>query len=299
MFDEEKKVNQDARITAYILNAFMILIGIYLAFLFIKSKALHTYSCYNIAIMSCTILLDNIIRIIPTKSLHYSCQYAQAIFLVLFDKMIVTILTMQVIVVYIGIIKTEIYEKYQKIIFILGILSCVLISAILTPIYVFGPGKIKYNEEMYYYCQTDWTPKKIIDGFLNGALFAINFFCSIVVLIHYVKKKKEAESGAIEDLGYKQKWIRFLVLFFINTLMIIEQFLIVFGAFRNTFINTDIVYLVSCLIIDLGYSINDIVIKETLRIICRKKSTNNKDPESLMKMNTYNVPEQEDNEDEN
>ena len=299
MFDEEKKVNQDARITAYILNAFMILIGIYLAFLFIKSKALHTYSCYNIAIMSCTILLDNIIRIIPTKSLHYSCQYAQAIFLVLFDKMIVTILTMQVIVVYIGIIKTEIYEKYQKIIFILGILSCVLISAILTPIYVFGPGKIKFNEEMYYYCQTDWTPKKIIDGFLNGALFAINFFCSIVVLIHYVKKKKEAESGAIEDLGYKQKWIRFLVLFFINTLMIIEQFLIVFGAFRNTFINTDIVYLVSCLIIDLGYSINDIVIKETLRIICRKKSTNNKDPESLMKMNTYNVPEQEDNEDEN
>jgi len=299
MFDEEKKVNQDARITAYILNAFMILIGIYLAFLFIKSKALHTYSCYNIAIMSCTILLDNIIRIIPTKSLHYSCHYAQAIFLVLFDKMIITILTMQVIVVYIGIIKTEIYEKYQKIIFILGILSCVLISAILTPIFVFGPGKIKYNEEMYYYCQTDWTPKKIIDGFLNGALFAINFFCSIVVLIHYVKKKKEAESGAIEDLGYKQKWIRFLVLFFINTLMIIEQFLIVFGAFRNTFINTDIVYLVSCLIIDLGYSINDIVIKETLRIICRKKSTNNKDPESLMKMNTYNVPEQEDNEDEN
>ena len=81
--------------------------------------------------------------------------------------------------------------------------------------------------------------------------------------------------------------------------MIIEQFLIVFKVFSNSFINTDLVYLVSCLIIDLGYSINDIVIKETLRIICRKKSTNNKDPESLMKMNTYDVPEQEDNEDEN
>ena len=299
MSSEEKPANPDVKITAYILNAVMILIGIYLAFLFIKSKALHTYSCYNIAIMSCTILLDNIIRIIPTKSLHYSCRYAQAFFLVLFDKMIVTILSMQIIVVYIGIIKTEIYEKYQKIIFIIGTLSCILISGILTPIFVFVPKNLKYNEEMYYYCDTDWEPKRPIEAVLNGTLLAINFFCSIVVLIHYVKKKKEAESGAIEDLGYKQKWIRFLVLFFINILMIIEQFLIVFKVFSNSFINTDLVYLVSCLIIDLGYSINDIVIKETLRIICRKKSTNNKDPESLMKMNTYNVPEQEDNEDEN
>ena len=71
MSSEEKQANPDVKITAYILNAVMILIGIYLAFLFIKSKALHTYSCYNIAIMSCTILLDNIIRIIPTRSLHY------------------------------------------------------------------------------------------------------------------------------------------------------------------------------------------------------------------------------------
>ena len=62
---------------------------------------------------------------------------------------------MQIIVVYIGIIKTEIYEKYQKIIFIIGTLSCVLISGILTPIFVFVPKELKYNEEMYYYCDTD------------------------------------------------------------------------------------------------------------------------------------------------
>lgn len=295
--DLDKKTQ--VKICFYALNGVMILIGIYLAFLFIKSKALHTYSCYNIAIMSCTILLDNIIRIIPTKPLHYSCHYAQAFFLVLFDKMIVTILSMQIIVVYIGIIKTEIYEKYQKIIFILGILSCVLISAILTPIFVFGPGKIKYNEEMYYYCDTDWDPKRPIEAVLNGTLLAINFFCSIVVLIHYVKKKKEAESGAIEDLGYKQKCIRFLILFFINILMIVEQFLIVYKVFSKTIINTDLLYLISCLVIDLCYSINDIVVKETLRIICRKKQTNINDSTTIIKMNTYDVPEQEDNEDDN
>ena len=65
---EELKIElkEVVKICFYVLNSVMILIGIYLAFLFIKSKALHTYSCYNIAIMSTTILLDNIIKIIPT-----------------------------------------------------------------------------------------------------------------------------------------------------------------------------------------------------------------------------------------
>ena len=297
---EELKIElkEVVKICFYVLNSVMILIGIYLAFLFIKSKALHTYSCYNIAIMSTTILLDNIIKIIPTEALNEYCKRAQAFFLVLFDKMIVTILSMQVIVTYIGIIKTEIYEKHQKMIFIIGLLSCLLISGILTIIFVFVPG-IETNE-MYSYCDTKWVPKKYIETVLSGALLCINFFCSIVVMIHYVKKKKQAESGTIEDLGYKAKWVRFLVLFFINILMIVEQFLIVYKKLKEMGLNPDIVYLVSCLIIDLGYSINDIVIKETLRIICRKNATNANDPASLIKMNTYDVPEHDDdNEDDN
>ena len=295
MEEEEKKVNPDVKICFYVLNGAMILIGIYLAFLFIKSKALHTYSCYNIAIMSCTILLDNIIKIIPTSSLDESYKKAQAFFLVLFDKMIVTILSMQVIVTYIGIIKTEIYEKHQKMIFIIGLLSCLLISGILTFIFVFVGG-IETNE-MYSYCKTQWVPKKYIETVLSGALLCINFFCSIVVMIHYVKKKKQAESGTIEDLGYKAKWVRFLVLFFINILMIVEQFLIVYKKLNDIGLNTDLVYLISCLIIDLCYSINDIVINETLRIICRKKMTDDSTP--LIQLNTYNIQEIDDNEDDN
>jgi len=294
--EDDGKKRLDVKICFYVLNGVMILIGVYLAFLFIKSKALHTYSCYNIAIMSSTILLDNIIKIIPTENLDDSYQKAQAFFLVLFDKMIVTILSMQVVVVYIGIIKTEIYEKHQKMIFFIGTFSCLLISLIITPIFVFVPGDLDKNE-MYCYCKCDWTPKIVIDSVLNGALFGINFFCSIVVLIHYVKKRKEAESGAIEDLGYKQKWIRFLVLFFINILMIVEQFLIIYKILKKIGLNNDLVYLISCLIIDLCYSTNDIVVKETLRIICRKK--NNDDSTSLIKMNTYHAPEHDDTEDDN
>ena len=52
----------------YILNVLMILIGLYLIFLYLKSKDFQTYSTFNILIMSLTILLDNIVRIIPLKS---------------------------------------------------------------------------------------------------------------------------------------------------------------------------------------------------------------------------------------
>ena len=290
-----KEVENYVRICFYILNGFMILIGIYLAFLFIKSKALHIYSCYNIIIMSCTILLDNIIKIIPTYSLPNFCHYLQAFFLVLFDKMILSILSMQIIVIYLGIIKTEIYEKNQKTIFIFGTLLCLVISGILTSLCVFIPKEIKDNS-MYYYCDTYWNGKLYIDSFFNGVLLGINFFCSVVVLFHFIKMKKAAESGAIEDLGYKQKLIRFLVLFVINILMNVEQFLIIYKKLPG---NTDIVYLCSCLIIDICYSANHIVVQETLRIICRKKKFDRSASSSLKKTNTYGNYTQEEDEDDN
>ena len=296
--NEGKEVKTYVKVCFYILNGFMILIGIYLAFLFIKSKALHTYSCYNIIIMSSTILLDNIIRIIPTRSLPVAYQYAQATFLVLFDKIIIALLCMQIIVVYIGIIKTEIYEKNQKKIFIFGILLSLIISGVLTTLYMTIPDKKLNDNDMYYYCNNGWKGKKIMDSIFNGVLLGINVFCSGVVLAYFIKMKKAAESGAIQDLGYKQKCIRFIVLFTLNILMNVEQFLIIYKELPG---NVDIIYLTSCLIIDICFSANDIVIKETLRIICRKKPDNAKDPDAiqLKKMNTYGEETQVEDDDDN
>ena len=290
-----EEVENYVKICFYVLNGFMIVIGIYLAFLFIKSKALHIYSCYNIIIMSITILLDNIIRIIPTRSLPDFCHYLQAFFLVLLDKMIMTILSMQIIVIYLGIIKTEIYEKNQKKIFIFGTLLCLVVSGTLSSLCIFIPKNLKDNK-MYYYCDTYWGGKVVIDSIFNGVLLGINFFCSGVVLFHFIKMKKAAESGAIEDLGYRKKLIRFLVLFVINILMNVEQFLIIHKKLPG---NTDIIYLCSCLIIDLCFSANHIVVQETLRIICRKKHTDTSDTSSLKKLNTYGdfIQEEEDEDD--
>lgn len=274
------------KVCIYFLNGFMILIGLYLAFLFFKSKELHTYSCYNIIIMSFSILLDNIIRVIPVQSWPIFFHYLQACLLVFFDKVILSILSMQIMVVYIGIIKTQLYEKKERAIFIFGTLICFLISAFMTALFIGIPGDITPDEdvEFYYYCNGDWIGKTIIDSIFNGILLCINFFCTVVVIAYYSKKRKAAEEGIIEDLGYKKKYIRFIILFFINILIIVEEYLIIYDKLPG---NIDLIYLCSCLVIDLCYSINSIIIEETLRIICRKGLSKKDESTSLKKTNTF------------
>ena len=252
----------------YILNVLMILIGIYLFVLYLKSKDFQTYSTFNILFMSLTILLDNIARIIPSKSLPNFFHYLQAFILVLCDKMILSFLSMQIVVIYIAIMWEETYFKNEKKIFIIGTIICIAISAVITSLFIWIPNEL-YEGSSYYYCVNKWKGKIIIDVVFNSILLCLNFFCIVVLLVYFSKKKKEVESGKIEDYGYKEKFIRFLILFFINILFITESFLIIYEKLPG---NVDFIYLCSCLVVDLCYSINSNVIKETKKLFCRKKT---------------------------
>ena len=252
----------------YILNVLMILIGIYLFVLYLKSKDFQTYSTFNILFMSLTILLDNITRIIPSKSLPNFFHYLQAFILVLCDKMILSFLSMQIVVIYIAIMWEETYFKNEKKIFIIGTIICTAISAVITSLFIWIPNEL-YEGSSYYYCVNKWKGKIIIDVVFNSILLCLNFFCIVVLLAYFSKKKKEVESGKIEDYGYKEKFIRFLILFFINILFITESFLIIYEKLPG---NVDFIYLCSCLVVDLCYSINSNVIKETKKLFCRKKT---------------------------
>ena len=255
-------------VSIYILNVLMILIGIYLFILYLKSKDFQTYSTFNILFMSLTILLDNIARIIPSKSLPNFFHYLQAFILVLCDKMILSFLSMQIVVIYIAIMWEETYFKNEKKIFIIGTIICIAISAVITSLFIWIPNEL-YEGSSYYYCVNKWKGKIIIDVVFNSILLCLNFFCIVVLLVYFSKKKKEVESGKIEDYGYKEKFIRFLILFFINILFIIESFLIIYEKLPG---NVDFIYLCSCLVVDLCYSINSNVIKETKKLFCRKKT---------------------------
>ena len=280
-------------VSIYILNVLMILIGLYLFFLFIKSKDFHGYSTYNIIVMSLTILLDNIIRIIPIKSFPTFFHYMEAFLLVFFDKLILSILSMQIILIYIGIMWVETYYNNEKMIFIIGIITCIVVSAILATLYIAIPKDI-FEADSYYYCVSDWGGKIYIDVSFNAFLLAINFFCIVVVLTYFSKKKKSAEEGTIEDLGYKRQFIRFLIIFFINILFILEIFLIIYDLLPG---NIDFIYLCSCLVVDLCYSINSNVINETKKIFCKNRITNTESTEfKLNKKNSFGEDVHDDDE---
>ena len=198
--------------------------------------------------------------------------------------MILTISSMEVIVIYMGIIHSEYYISHEKSVFIGGLVTCTIISGVLSAIYssirwIKDKNRTYYNEEEAT-DQTDEEAKEIMIKRIEArhgleiifcvVLFIGNCFCLIVIMAYISKKKKEVKAGIIEDsINYEKQLIRFLFIFFINIIAL---------AISSTIMNykllgeyDGIVYLVICFAIDLCYSINNTVYAETLRIFYKKK----------------------------
>ena len=267
MAENPDDLNEGIFIVTIILNSFIILISFYLAFLFIKSKTFHTFPCYNMVIFSLILFVDCILRLIPTKSWAVAFQYIQAFLLSTFDKLILATLTMHSVIFYLGTVYTDTYYKNEKKIFIISFIISGVVSIVLTSIYlkegVHQPGKRYY----FYVNQPGICFKYYADIVFDSVFFAPNFFCCLILLCYIYRKKREAQSGLIEDIDYSRRFIRVSLLFWLNMATFTESYLIIFGVLQGEFV--DLIYLMTCLIIDLYNSINRTVIKETLKIFCK------------------------------
>ena len=255
-----------AQIFIYILNIIIIIISLYLIFLLIRSKSFKIFPCYNITILSFIILIDNILRLFKYG------KYIQAYLLTFLDKSLLATLTSQAIITYLGVCWTNFYfyGTNEKKIFIITFILGNSVSSSLSLIYIRYIGvESKYD---YYYCKDDEKIKWIGDTIFNGVFLFINFFCCLSLLIFITKKKNEATLGIIEDLDYKHHHTKIVLMLIFNSTIFIESFLIVYNKFP--FDNVDLVYLTTCLIILLYYTINKIIIQETMRIFCRKTYDN-------------------------
>lgn len=255
-----------------ILNVLIIIIGIYLSFLFIKSKSFHTYPCYNMMIFSFILIFDNILRILPITDNRVNdftkLEYIQAFFLVFFDKLILATLTMHAVIFYLGVAKTKFYYAYERAIFISTFLVNIIISFIISILYIALNGIHQSSNRPYCYCN-DSKGKQIVDLIFDTIYFGLNLYCTIYLIIFISKRKKEAEEGIIEDLDYKHNFIRIILLFILNFITFLESYLIIGGILHGK--PTDLIYLTTCLLIGLYNSINKIVYEETLKIFCKKK----------------------------
>ena len=261
------------KIITYIINSLIILVSLLLIFLYIKSREFHQYQCYNILILSIIIFFDNILRIIPMNVLVL--RHIQAFLLTFFDKLILTTITSQALILYLGVCQTKVYFKKEKLIFCLSLILGILISFILALLYIIiansqqGEGGItNYEDTSIYFYAMDTDFKSISDTIFNGIFLLFNLYYSIILLIYIAKKRKKVRLGIIEDLDYGHHTLKIVLMFIINSSLFIESYLIIYDKIPDHLI--DLIYIITCLLVDLYYAINKIIIKEMMKIFCKK-----------------------------
>ncbi len=298
------------RIVQIIIACLMALIIFYLIILYIKSEAFKSYSCYNIILMSCVIFLDCVLKIFPNKlsndESYEGWEFILSTIKNFLDKMILSVLSLQVIIVYTALIHTEFYYSHEKSIFIIGDVVCTIVSGSLAFIYSsirwvknVRTGKTIFDENDDYSNNNGEIgkrnlSKKILEIIFCGLNFVVNVFLLVVVISHLSKKRKDAKAGLIQDLGYGKQLLRFSFIFSINVIAIIFSGVIInfnndIGLGKHSEI-CQLIYLVFCFIIDLCFMVNNTVYQETLKLFCKKKFyEENKDDvvNELQSMSTF------------
>ena len=292
---------EGAQIAVYILNGVIILITTYLIFLYIKSNTFRIYPCYNILIISFIVFYDNIIRLLPLKvikaiKIFAVFKYTQAFLLTFMDKLLLTTISCQVVITYLGVCHTRFYFDSEKKIFVSTLLIGVIISIIISMFYIIFPGKLA-NYGDYFYCADFGTLKKIFDIVFNGFFLLITLALTLLLLGYIGTKKKEVSLGLIEDLDYGHHFTKILIMFLVNSLLFVESFLIIFDAFPLD--NVDLFYLGLCLVILLYYTINRKVIEETMKIFCYNYYKKNYGNKKRNGSNSITEDDEEEEEEEN
>ena len=276
-------------IVTLVMNGLIILISIYVLFLYIKSEQFHSYSCAYIVILSISILVDNILRVIPIGRQDINAlSYIQAFILTSLDKYILLALTMQVFIIYLGIMKTNFYYAHKKAIFYISFFSGLGLSFLIGGLFLMN-GLTCYG--LYNYVD-DKGNKGTFDTIFNSVFLGLNTFFCIIIILNICIRKEEIEKEMLNENEYEHDLYRIIIIFIANSFIYIESFLIIYDKLPvpNNYI--DLVYIITCLIINLIYTINKVVIKETKKIFCKKLFAEERiQSKTFVQTNTYEEKE--------
>ena len=256
-------------VSTFVLIGLIILIVLYVIFIYIKSKEFHSYSCAYIIILNISILIDSIFRIIPVgddKTKYKWLQYIQAFILASLDKYILLDLILQVFIIYLGIMKTDFYYKHKKAIFYITFITSMGLSFLMGGLFLL----LRVTDYGLYWYTKDNSIKKIFDNIFNSVFLTLNTFFCIIVIINICIRKEEIEKEMLNENDYEHDLNRMIIIFITNTLIYVESFIIIHDVIKIKGVYIDLIYLVSCLIVTLIYSINKFVINETKKIFCKK-----------------------------
>jgi hypothetical protein len=122
---------------------------------------------------------------------------------------------------------------------------------------------------LYYYVHGNDT-KSIIDTIFNSVFLFFTLFFGVIIILNISIRKEEIEKGMVNENDYEHNLGRIILMLIGNSLIYVESFLIIHDKMPVHDDLIDLVYIITCLLINLIYAINKIVIRETKRIFCKK-----------------------------
>ena len=191
----------------------------------------------------------------------------QAFILAVFDKLILTTVTVNTYLTYRGLSDNEFYMNNIKILFIITNSISLGISLILAIIFVIN-GTADYNV-----CYVKGGPfKENIDTVVSMIIFCIFLYSNIKSLLFLLKNIKELSLSRNNIFAHLVHFYRMIgslflcSLAFLITLLIINDSLFLYDDY------IDLCFISICLALDLFYTLNYTVIKQTLIIFgCKEE----------------------------
>ena len=284
-------MSEDKDLSLWIMIGIIIIITIYLTIVYITLRLslkknnssqtninIRSYPCYLNIILSMVIAVNNICRLITTKKQESFACRLQAFILACFDKLIATTITANSFLTYEGLCDNDYYIAHIKPLFIITNSIGLLISIVFALIFTIR------GTNYFKVCYILGGPKKEIpDTILTSILFIFYLYFTLKSILFLAKNMKELSLKSVEKkyirtftFHYFRMSISLILCsaFFIVTILIINDSLF----FGYDYI--DITFITLCLIIDLFFTLNQTVIKQTLK--CFNKQTEEDDNENFV-----------------
>lgn len=273
-------------VTNPVLIAISVLItvsAILIVIVYAKSKIFHSYPYYFNIFFMLTIMLNNLIRLIPGREeeneFDTSIQcYIQGIILTVLDKLMLCQITSYSVIYYLGSFHSEFFERNKMMIFLILSEAGFAISMILATVFSFKGMSVS---SQFCYVRTRDNTKYIVDTIVTTLLWLISVLCTLRLLLNLIKIKKEVAvfNRKADSITYHTCRFSFNLVF--NILIYLYVDLLINKKLTwMTDWTKDLYYILLSFIGEIFFTINAEVWKEAKRIITCKESIEIDDEES-------------------
>ena len=258
--------------------AIIILFAGYLSFIYLRIRIhfnkqkdtnmieTRTYPCYLNFFLSASIAINNIFRLITFKDSDFLCK-SQAFILAVFDKLIFTTITVNAYLTYRGLLDNEFYMNNIKSLFIITNIISLALALTLGIIFLCN-GTVKYN--VCYVKGGSF--KENIDTVVSSLLFFIFLYSNLKSILFLSKNIKEIFLNNTNLTAYVWHFYRMVASLFFCSLAFLVTLLIINDSLFLDDDNIDLCFITVCLIIDLFFTLNSTVLKQTLILLgCRSE----------------------------